>query len=95
MNEYTAFTKQALENLRNPETLQWYVIPLLAIMFYMYASEIQKKNWNLVFDGLAFWGMERINKIINSPVQHFLHYAPDIKSLKKQIITLFGSLICI
>ncbi len=76
MNEYTDFTKQALENLRNPATLQWYIIPLLAIMFYVYASEVQKKNWNLVFAGLAFWGMDWINEIINSLVLHFSHYAP-------------------
>ncbi|NPA68177.1 MAG: hypothetical protein GXO50_06170 [Chlorobi bacterium] len=76
MNEYTPFTKQALANLRNPDTLQWYIIPLLAIMFYVYASEVEKKNWNLIFAGLAFWGADWINEIINSLVLHFSHYAP-------------------
>lgn len=76
MNEYTPFAKQALENLRNPNTLNWTVIPLLALMFYVYASEVQKKNWNAVFAGLAFWGMDWINEIINSLVLHFSHYAP-------------------
>jgi len=74
--DYTPFTKQALENLRDPNTLNWYVIPLLAMMFYVYASEIQKKNWNAVFAGLVFWGMDWINEIINSLVLHFSHYAP-------------------
>lgn len=76
MNEYTPFAKQALENLRNPNTLNWTVIPLLALMFYVYASEVQKKNWDAVFAGLAFWGMDWINEIINSLVLHFSHYAP-------------------
>ena len=76
MNTYTPYAQQALENLRNPETLKWYVIPLLAIMFYVYASEVQKKNWNAVFAGLVFWGMDWINEIINSLVLHFSHYAP-------------------
>lgn len=76
MNEYSPFAKQALENLRNPNTLNWTVIPLLALMFYVYASEVQKKNWNAVFAGLAFWGMDWINEIINSLVLHFSHYAP-------------------
>ena len=76
MNTYTPYAKQALENLRNPETLKWYVIPLLAMMFYVYASEVQKKNWNAVFAGLVFWGMDWINEIINSLVLHFSHYAP-------------------
>ncbi len=74
--DYTPFTKQALENLRNPNTLNWFVIPLLALMFYVYATEVQKKNWNAVFAGLAFWGMDWINEIINSLVLHFSHYAP-------------------
>lgn len=76
MNEYSPFAKQALENLRNPNTLNWTVIPLLALMFYVYASEVQKKNWNAVFAGLAFWGMDWINEIINSLVLHFSHFAP-------------------
>jgi len=76
MNTYTPYAQQALENLRNPETLKWYVIPLLAMMFYVYASEVQKKNWNAVFAGLVFWGMDWINEIINSLVLHFSHYAP-------------------
>lgn len=45
-------------------------------MFYIYASEIQKKTWNAVFVGLPFWGIDWINEIKNSPVLHFLHYAP-------------------
>lgn len=73
---YTPFTKQALENLRNTDTLSWYIIPLLALMFYIYASEVQKKNWNIVLAGLAFWGMDWINEIINSLVLHFTQYAP-------------------
>ena len=76
MNEYSPFAKQAFENLRNPNTLNWTVIPLLALMFYVYASEVQKKNWNAVFAGLAFWGMDWINEIINSLVLHFSHFAP-------------------
>ncbi len=76
MNTYTPYTQQALENLRNPETLKWYVIPLLAMIFYVYASEVQKKNWNAVFAGLVFWGMDWINEIINSLVLHFSHFAP-------------------
>jgi len=32
----------ALEGLRDLTTLKWYVIPLLAIVFYIYTSEIKK-----------------------------------------------------
>jgi len=76
MNELTDFTKQALSILRDPSTLQWYVIPLLALTFYVYANEVEKKNWNLILAGLAFWGMDWINEIINSLILHFTEFAP-------------------
>ena len=50
----TEASQQALANLRDPSLLQWYVIPLLAIAIYIYAVEIERENWNLVFAGLAF-----------------------------------------
>ncbi|MBN2758311.1 MAG: hypothetical protein JXR51_14150 [Bacteroidales bacterium] len=76
MDELTDFTKQALSILRDPSTLQWYVIPLLALTFYVYANEIERKNWSLILAGLAFWGMDWINEIINSLILHFTEFAP-------------------
>jgi hypothetical protein len=66
----------ALEHLRDPSRFQWYVIPLFAFVVYVYAVEIERKNWNLVFAGLAFWGMDWFNEIWNSLVFHFTNYAP-------------------
>jgi hypothetical protein len=73
---YTEAARQALENLRNTEHLSWYVIPLLALVMYVYAVEFEKKNWNIILAGLAFWGMDWINEIINSLILHFTGYAP-------------------
>ncbi len=68
---------QALEILRKGgETFQWYVIPLLAFVFYIYTVEAEKRNWNLFLAGLAFWGMDWINEIVNSLVLKFTGYAP-------------------
>lgn len=66
----TEATRQALAILREPGTFQWYVIPLLAIAVYAYAVEIERRNWNLVFAGLAFWGMDWFNEIWNALVLH-------------------------
>jgi hypothetical protein len=66
----------AFSILRDPEQFKWYVIPLLALVFYVYTVETEKRNWNLVFAGLAFWGMDWINEIWNSLVFHFNGYAP-------------------
>lgn len=58
------------------QTFQWYVIPLLSFVFYAYAVEAEKRNWNGVLAGLAFWGMDWFNEIWNGLVFHFTNYAP-------------------
>ena len=72
----TESASTALSILRDGSTFQWYVIPFLAFIFYVYTVEVQKMDWNLVLAGLAFWGMDWINEIINSLVFHFTNYAP-------------------
>ncbi len=67
---------QAMHVLRDASHFQWYVIPLFALTVYVYAAEIERRNWNLVFAGLAFWGMDWFNEIWNGLVFHFTHYAP-------------------
>ena len=68
--------QQALDILRDPDQFKWYVIPLMASVFYVYTVEVEKKNWNLVLAGLAFWGMDWINEIWNAVAFHFNGYAP-------------------
>ena len=67
---------EALRILRDASLFQWYIIPLLTFVVYVYAVEIERRNWNLVFAGLAFWGMDWFNEIWNSLVFHFTNYAP-------------------
>ena len=66
----------ALSILRDGSQFQWYVIPLFALVVYVYAMEVERRNWNLVFAGLAFWGMDWFNEIWNSLVFHFTNHAP-------------------
>jgi hypothetical protein len=72
----TEFSLQALAILRDASQFKWYVIPLLSIVFYIYTTEMEKKNWSLVLAGLAFWGMDWFNEIWNALVFHFTGYAP-------------------
>jgi hypothetical protein len=72
----TESAAQALSILRDGSLFQWYVITLFALVVYVYANEIERRNWNLVFAGLAFWGMDWFNEIWNSLVFHFTQYAP-------------------
>lgn len=72
----TPAASQALRILRDGAQFQWYVIPLLAFVLYVYAVEMQRRNWSIVFAGLAFWGMDWFNEIWNGLVFHFTQYAP-------------------
>ena len=55
--------------LRDFSTLKWYVIPLLAIVLYIYAVEMRKarasRNWDAVFAGLTLFGMDFFNETWN------------------------------
>ena len=70
----TEASLRALEGMRDFSTLQWYVIPLLAIVFYIYTVEIKKArlggDWNAVFAGLTIFGMDFINETWNGWVFH-------------------------
>ncbi len=72
----TAAALEASRILRDGSVFQWYVIPLFALVVYVYAVEIERKNWNLFFAGLAFWGLDWFNEIWNSLVFHFSNTAP-------------------
>lgn len=72
----TESASQALSILRDGSQFQWYVIPLFAFVVYVYASEVERKNWNLVFAGLAYWGMDWFNEIVNGLVFYFTQFAP-------------------
>jgi hypothetical protein len=60
---------QALTRIRDFTTLKWYVIPLLALVFYVYAKEIRKartsRNWDAVIAGLTLFGMDFFNETWN------------------------------
>ena len=72
----TEFALQAMAHLRDGSNFQWYVIPLLAFVFYVYTVEAEKRNWNLILAGLAFWGADWFNEIFNGLVLRFTGYAP-------------------
>lgn len=67
---------RALSILRDPALFKWYVIPLLLIVLYVYAQQIQVRRWSVVLGGLAFWLMDWINEIWNALVFHFTQFAP-------------------
>jgi len=65
----TEASVRALEHLRDFSTLKWYVIPLLAVVLYIYAVEIRKaratRSWDAVIAGLTLFGMDFFNETWN------------------------------
>ena len=65
----TEASVRALDGLRDLSMLKWYVIPLLAIVFYIYVKEIKDArssgNWNAVFAGLTVFGIDFFNETWN------------------------------
>jgi len=65
----TEASVKALQHLRDFSTLKWYVIPLLAIVLYIYAVEMRKArasgSWDPVLAGLTLFGMDFFNETWN------------------------------
>jgi hypothetical protein len=75
----THASELALDNLRNLSTLEWYVIPLLVIVFYIYSIETKKArasgNWDAIYAGLTLFGMDFINETWNGWIFHFTQHS--------------------
>jgi hypothetical protein len=75
----TQASVQALQGLRDLSTLKWYVIPLLAIVLYIYVIEVKKARelgvWDAVFAGLTVFGMDFINETWNGWIFHCTQYS--------------------
>jgi len=67
----TEASEQALRILRDESLFQWYLIPLFALVLYVYTVEVERRNWSAVFAGLTFYGMDLFNEIWNGLVLHF------------------------
>ncbi len=65
----TEASLRALNHIRDLSMLKWYVIPLLAIVLYIYAKEINKSrkdgNWDAIIAGLTLFGMDFFNETWN------------------------------
>lgn len=72
----TEHAQAALQLVRDSSQFKWYVIPLLLVVIYVYATEVERRNWNVFFAGLALWGMDGFNEIWNSVVFHATGRAP-------------------
>jgi hypothetical protein len=75
----TEATMQALDGIRDLTMLKWYVIPLLAIVFYIYSKEMsnarKRNNWDVIFCGLVVFGLDFFNETWNGWLMHLSGYS--------------------
>jgi hypothetical protein len=72
----TTITREAQQLLRQPGGFDWSTITLLALVVYVYAVEVERRNWSAILAGLAFWLMDWANELINALVLHATGDAP-------------------
>ena len=60
--------------VRSTENFNWTFIFILAVVFYVYWSELHKKNYEVVFAGLALYGVHWLYEIANAIIGHVTGY---------------------
>lgn len=72
---YTDFTVRALDQVRNPNTLDWSLVVLIALVSYIYTVEVEARRWPVIFAGIGFFLMDVFNETINGLVLHLTDHA--------------------
>jgi hypothetical protein len=72
----TDAARQALEILRDGRTFEWSTVALLAFVSYVYAVEVERRRFDIILAGLAFWLMDWFNELVNSAIFHISDRAP-------------------
>jgi len=61
-------------NVRSTENFNWTFIFILAVVFYVYWTEINKKNFKAVYAGFALYGVHWLYEICNAIIGHYFGY---------------------
>ena len=60
--------------VRSTENFNWTFIFILAVVFYVYWSEIHKKNYEAIYAGLALYGVHWLYEIANAIIGYVFGY---------------------
>ena len=60
--------------VRSTDNFNWTFIFILAVVFYVYWSEFHKKNYDMIFAGLALYGVHWLYEIGNAVIAHVTGY---------------------
>lgn len=68
-------TSQALSIVRSGDQFQWYAIPLLVIVMYIYGNEYERGNYKAIAAGLGLYMVHWFVEIGNAVIQHVSGHA--------------------
>ena len=77
-------------NVRSTENFNWTFIFILAVVFYVYWTEIRKKNFEAVYAGLALYGVHWLYEIVNAIIGHFAYPLWSVSNQSTTFILLVG-----
>ncbi len=60
--------------VRSTENFNWTFIFILAVVFYVYWTEIRNKNYQAAYAGLALYGVHWLYEIVNAIIGHVSGY---------------------
>src|SRR2546423_12731422 len=72
----TDAAREAERILRDTGDFQWSTVALLGLVIYVYAAEVERRRFDVVLAGLAFWLMDWFNELANSAIFHASGEAP-------------------
>jgi hypothetical protein len=72
----TDAVEQAQRILRDGRTFEWSTVALLGFAMYVYAVEVERRRYDIILAGLAFWLMDWFNELANSAILHASDRAP-------------------
>ena len=72
----TDAAREAQEHLRDAGDFNWALVTLVGLTLYVYATEVERRRWDIVLAGIAFWLVDWFNEIVNSVIFHATDVAP-------------------
>ncbi|HKP91946.1 MAG TPA: hypothetical protein VJT75_18405 [Thermoleophilaceae bacterium] len=70
------YVHEAERILRDGSTFEWSTVALLGLVVYVYAVEVERRRFDILLAGLAFWLMDWFNELANSAIYHASGEAP-------------------
>lgn len=74
--DYSETARKAVESIvpRSLENFNWTFIFILAVVFYIYWTEIKAKNWKAIIAGVSLYSVHWFYEIMNAIIGHATGY---------------------